>query len=224
MLNFTNLRWDMVREQVLARGVRDQEVLGAMRRVPRHAFVPEHLRSHAYEDRPLPIAEGLVLDPPSVIAWRLEALALTGREKVLLIGAGTGYEAALLAELGAQVFAIEPDGPTAERAAGALVDLGVGNVRVLHDDGLRGWSREAPFDAIMVASARLPGWPEALREQLVTGGRMVRPAAEGPGRKLIRTTRAPQGRFRQEELAGPGMIGTLAAGDRRDSASGSRPA
>lgn len=201
MLDFTILRKDMVSKQVFGRGVRDLDVLEAMRRVPRHVFVPEHLRGEAYEDRPLRIAEGLVLDQPSVIALMLEALALKGWEKVLEMGTGTGYVSALLAELCRVVYTIEPDGPTAERAAARLGDLGVGNVRVLHEDGTRGWIEEAPFHAILVTGGAA-FVPESLKAQLAPRGRLVMPVGADPrGRELVRVIREERGQFLQEDIA-----------------------
>lgn len=201
MEDVAKLRHEMVSKRVRASGVRDARVLDAMRLVPRHLFVPDHLRPFAYEDRPLVLAEGLVLAQPSVIALQLEALALTGEERVLEIGAGAGYVSALLAHLAKEVFAIEADGPTALRAAEALADLGVGNVRHLHDSGAEGWRDEAPFDAILVLGGAA-NVPEVLTSQLALGGQLVMPVGPDPrGQEIVRVTRLPRGALRQEDIA-----------------------
>ncbi|NNE21735.1 MAG: protein-L-isoaspartate(D-aspartate) O-methyltransferase, partial [Rhizobiales bacterium] len=164
-------RQRMVNRQVHARGVRDARVLDAMNKVPREKFLPADLRKFAYVDRPLPIAEGQTISQPYIVAYMVEALALKGGEKVLEIGAGSGYAAAVLAEIAGEVFTIERIAQLAEKAASHLADAGYDNVHVLHADGTRGWLDEAPFDAILV-SAGAPHVPETLKSQLATGGRM----------------------------------------------------
>lgn len=201
MLDFTSLRHEMVSHQIYSRGVRDERVLAAMRLVPRHSFLPVHQQAEAYEDRPIVIAEGLVLAQPSVIAVMLEALALTGEERVLEVGAGAGYIAALLGRLAREVLTIEPHGPTAQRAAEALADSGSENVRILHASGAEAWREMAPFDAILV-SGNTPDVPEVLKAQLALGGRLVVPVGADPrGQQLVRVTRLPRGQFNQEDLA-----------------------
>lgn len=201
MNDFADLRKQMVSHQILARGVRDQYVLDAMRKVPREKFVPARLQNEAYDDSPLPIAEGQTISQPYIVAYMIEALALTGGEKVLEVGAGSGYAAAVLAEIAAAVYTIERIGQLAEVAASNLSDAGYGNVHVLHDDGTRGWLDEAPFDAILV-SAGGPVVPESLKSQLAPGGRMVVPVgADMRSQELVRVTRREKGQFDREDLA-----------------------
>ena len=201
MQDDARLRWDMVSHQIFTRGVRDERVLSAMRLIPRHEFLPQHLRPLAYADQPVPIAEGLTLPQPYVVAYMIEALGLKGGEKVLEIGAGTGYAAAVLARIAGQVYIIERNGQQAETAASRLADLDVQNVHFRHDTGTKGWVEEAPFDAILVA-AGAPFVPETLKSQLATGGRMVVPIGTDPrAQELVRVTRLPKGQFAQEDLA-----------------------
>jgi protein-L-isoaspartate(D-aspartate) O-methyltransferase len=201
MDRFKNKRDQMVREQILARGVRDSKVLAAMRNVRREVFVPEMYREFAYSDRPLPIAAGQTISQPFIVAYMIEALALKGGEKVLEIGAGSGYAAAVLAEIAGKVFAIERIGQLAEKAAATLADEGYDNVQILHADGTRGWDEEAPFDAILV-SAGAPDVPENLKAQLATGGRMVVPVgADQRSQELVRISRREKGQFYREDLA-----------------------
>ncbi|MBN2907396.1 MAG: protein-L-isoaspartate(D-aspartate) O-methyltransferase [Rhodobacteraceae bacterium] len=201
MPDFDDLRKAMVECQIKARGVRDPLVLDAMARVPRERFVPEHLKDQAYQDCPLPIDADQTISQPYIVAYMVEGLALTGGEKVLEIGAGSGYAAAVLAEIAGEVYAIERHGTLAARASAALRDAGYANVHVFHGDGTRGWQDEAPFDAILV-SAGVPFVPEALKSQLATGGRMVVPVGSDPrGQELVRVTRREKGQFDREDLA-----------------------
>lgn len=191
----------MVEEQIVARGVRDWRVLDAMRKVPREAFLPDRLRDQAYEDSPLPIDGGQTISQPYIVAFMIEALALKGGERVLEIGAGSGYAAAVLSEIAGDVYTIERIGQLAEKAAARLMDAGYRNVHVLHDDGTRGWQDEAPFDAILV-SAGAPEVPESLKNQLKLGGRMVIPVGRDKRvQELIRITRREKGQFDREDLA-----------------------
>lgn len=167
-------RDDMVTSQIAARGVRDARVLAAMRTVPRHEFIPLELRSLAHADRPLPIEHNQTISQPYIVALMTELAQLDERSRVLEIGTGSGYQAAVLAEVAADVFSIEIVEPLAVSAAATLTRLGYGNVRVRHGDGYRGWPEEAPFDAILVTAAP-PSVPEPLREQLAVGGRLVVP-------------------------------------------------
>jgi len=201
MSDFTKLRERMVSGQIHARGVRDIRVLEAMRRVHREAFVPANVREYAYADMPLPIAEGQTISQPYIVAYMIEALALQGGEKVLEIGAGCGYAAAVLAEIAGEVYTIERIAQLAEKAASHLIDEGYENVHVLHADGTRGWDEHAPFDAILV-SAGAPVIPETLKSQLATGGRMVVPVgSDARAQELIRITRTEAGQFDREDLA-----------------------
>jgi protein-L-isoaspartate(D-aspartate) O-methyltransferase len=164
----------MVNEQVLARGLNNQAVLRAMRRVPRHEFIPEAHASLAYEDQPVPIGHGQTISQPAVVAYMTSALGLTGSEKVLEVGTGSGYQAAVLAEIVPKVYTIEIVAPLAERAAEALRRLGYTNVQVRVGDGAQGWPEEAPFDAIIVTAASAEP-PQPLLDQLAAGGRFIAP-------------------------------------------------
>ena len=198
---FSKLRKEMVENAVFARGVRSELVLNAVRTVPREAFLPERLREFAYEDSPLPIEEGQTISQPYIVAFMTEALALRGGEKVLEIGAGSGYAAAVLSEIAADVYTVERHGPLAEKAAATLADLGYDNVHVLHGDGTRGWPAHAPYDAIIVAAGG-PTIPESLKDQLKIGGRLVIPVgADLHVQELVRVTRIAQSEYRREDLA-----------------------
>jgi protein-L-isoaspartate(D-aspartate) O-methyltransferase len=181
----------MVRDTIEARGVQDERVLAAMRKVPRHEFVPAGQRPHAYEDRPLPIGYGQTVSQPFVVALMAEVAEIGPEDRVLEIGTGSGYGAAVLAELARDVFTIEILEPLATEAARTLERLGCRNVRVRAGDGYRGWPEEAPFDAILVTAAP-PEVPEPLKEQLKVGGHLVCPV--GTRRQHLRVvTRTPEG-------------------------------
>ncbi len=167
-------RSEMVDGQIAARGIRDPRVLEAMRTVPRHLFVPATEAAFAYDDRPLPIGSGQTISQPYVVAFMAEQLRLTGKEKVLEIGTGSGYSTAILAALAAKVFSIEIRPELAREAKERLERLGVGNVELRAADGYRGWPEEAPFDAILVTAAP-EKIPPPLLEQLAPSGRMVIP-------------------------------------------------
>ena len=167
----------MVREQIAARGVRNAAVLAAMRRVPRHEFMPENVRPLAYHDRPVPIGLGQTISQPYIVALMTELAAVGRGSRVLEIGTGSGYQAAVLAELGADVYSIEILAPLRERAVEILARLGYGQVKTRVGDGYLGWPEAAPFDAIIVtaAPARVP---EPLKQQLKVGGRLVLPVGK----------------------------------------------
>ena len=199
--SFALLREEMVERSIAARGVRDELVLDAMRKVPRELFLPKNLREFAYEDSPLPIAGEQTISQPYIVAFMAEALMLTGGEKVLEVGAGSGYAAAVLSEIAANVYTVERLGPLADKAAATLADLGYHNVHVLHGDGTRGWAEHAPYDAIVVAAGG-PQVPESLKEQLKTGGRLVIPVgADQRAQELVRVTRISTSEFRSEDIA-----------------------
>ena len=186
---FASLRKEMVKRNIAARGVRDELVLDAMRKVPRELFLPKNLREFAYEDSPLPIAGEQTISQPYIVAFMAEALMLKGDEKVLEIGAGSGYAAAVLSEGAASVYTVERLGPLAEKAAALLAELGYENVHVLHGDGTKGWPDHAPYDAIVVAAGG-PQVPESLKAQLKIGGRLVIPGgADSRNQELVRVTR-----------------------------------
>lgn len=164
----------MVQSQLRNRGIRDERVLAAMLRVPRHEFVTPEFQSQAYDDSPLPIGEGQTISQPFIVALMLEALALRPEHKVLEIGTGSGYQTALLAELVDQVFSIERHATLAHNAKEILTQLGYGNAAVLLGDGSQGLPQHAPYDAIVIA-AGAPQIPRRLVQQLREGGRMVVP-------------------------------------------------
>ena len=173
----------MVEEHLVARGVADARVLEAMRRVPRHLFVDEALRERAYGDHPLPIGEGQTISQPFIVGRMTELLRLTGTEKVLEIGTGCGYQAAVLAELAARVCTVERLPRLAARARQTLETLGYSTVWVRTANGTFGWPDEAPFDRILVAAGG-PAVPPPLFEQLGEGGRMVMPVGSADSQKL----------------------------------------
>jgi protein-L-isoaspartate(D-aspartate) O-methyltransferase len=181
----------MVASQIAARGVRDAKALAALRKVPRHLFVPSPLIGQAYDDHPLPIGEGQTISQPYIVAFMTEALGLESGDKVLEIGTGSGYQAAVLAEIAAQVFTIEIVAPLAEQARERLARLGYASVSVRAGDGYAGWPEQAPFDAIMITAAA-PRIPEPLKQQLGDGGRMILPVGDDY-QELVLVTRRGSG-------------------------------
>jgi protein-L-isoaspartate(D-aspartate) O-methyltransferase len=195
--DFVTQRELMVEVQIRARGVDDEKVLAAMRQVPRHLFVPEELRSFAYGDEPLPIGEGQTISQPYIVAYMTQSLRLSGGEKVLEVGTGSGYQTAVLAEIVGQVFTIELLGVLSERARALHQALGYENIRSKAGDGTMGWEENAPFDAIMVTAAA-PVVPKKLQEQLGPEGRMIIPVGAG-FQELFLITRE-RGVFRKKKL------------------------
>ena len=192
MVNFKKARQRMVETQIAARGVRDEGVLEAMRKVPRHLFVDEALRDQAYSDHPLPIAENQTISQPYIVALMTESLELHGADKVLELGTGSGYQTAVLAELADRVFSIERYPDLAYRANSILQKLGYGNIIVRVGDGSLGWPDEAPFDGIIV-TAGTPKIPQPLVDQLKMGGRLVVPVGDRFGQDLILVRRVAEG-------------------------------
>jgi protein-L-isoaspartate(D-aspartate) O-methyltransferase len=191
--HFTDERAQMVSAQIEAEGVRDARVLAAMRKIPRHLFVPRELASNAYGDHPLPIGHGQTISQPFIVAFMTEAAQLTPQSKVLEIGTGSGYQAAVLGELAGQVYTIEIVEPLAKQSAKLLKELGYKNIFVRHGDGYKGWPDQAPFDAIIVTAAP-EEIPPALIEQLKVGGRMLIPVGSlEQGQGLFRITKTEQG-------------------------------
>jgi protein-L-isoaspartate(D-aspartate) O-methyltransferase len=181
-------RQRMVQLQIVERGVRDERVLQAMRKVPRHAFVPKELEPRAYEDYPLPIEAAQTISQPYIVAVMSELAAIAPGEKVLEVGTGSGYQAAVLAALGARVYSIEIVEQLATSARERLRRLGYA-AQVRHGDGYAGWPEAAPFDAILVTAAP-PAVPAPLREQLAVGGRLVAPVGRGSQQLLVLTRTA----------------------------------
>jgi len=175
----------MVETQIKARGIKDERVLKAMLKVPRHLFVDEALRDQAYGDFPLPIGEGQTISQPYIVALMTEALELKGNERVLEVGTGSGYQTAILAELALWVYTIERFPTLLERAKKVLTELGYKNISFKLDDGTLGWKEVAPFDAIIVTAAS-PDIPPPLVEQLSEGGRIVIPVGDEFSQTLIK--------------------------------------
>ena len=192
------LREEMVTRQLERRGIVDALVLDAMRRVPRHRFVPEELERSAYVDSALPIGHDQTISQPYIVAFMTEALDLSGDERVLEIGTGSGYQAAVLGELAAEVRTIEIVEPLAESAARVLGELGYDNVHVRAGDGYRGWPERAPFDRIMVTAAP-DHVPAPLLEQLAVGGRMILPVGDA-SQQLVLIRKTEEGVTQREVL------------------------
>ncbi len=190
----------MVQTQLVARGIGDVRVLEAMGKVPRHLFVDEAMRDQAYSDYPLPIGEKQTISQPYIVALMTEALELKGHEKVLELGTGSGYQAAILAELADRVFSIERIPSLAYRANQILQKLGYKNVIIRVTDGTLGWPEEAPFDGILV-TAGAPRIPQTLVDQLALGGRLVIPVGDRLSQELIKVNRTPDG-IVKESLGG----------------------
>ena len=182
---FAAVRNRMVDTQIEVRGIADPRVLAAMRRVPRHRFVPQSLWDQAYNDYPLPIGEDQTISQPYIVALMTEALELQDTDRVLEIGTGSGYQAAVLAELAAEVYSIDRLASLAEQARMVLMELGYKNFQVRVGDGTLGWPEEAPFDAILV-TAGTPQVPRPLVEQLALGGRLVVPVGDRFSQTLTR--------------------------------------
>jgi len=192
----------MVARQLEARGIRDARVIAAMKRIPRHAFVAAAMRREAYEDSPLPIEEGQTISQPYIVALMLEAARLGAGDRMLEVGAGSGYASAVAAQLVAHVDAVERHARLVELARERLARLGIANVDIHVGDGSTGWRSGAPYDAIVVAAAG-PRVPAALREQLAVGGRLVIPVASGYGaQRLVLVERRGDAEWHEDDLGG----------------------
>lgn len=198
---FARARRAMIERDLVSRGIRDRRVLEAMGSIERELFVPEKLSSRAYEDRPLPIGEGQTISQPYMVAFMTELLNLTGTERLLEIGTGSGYQTAVLGKLAAAVYSIEIIPKLSERAKVLLNRLGFDNVHLKVGDGFFGWEEQGPFDAILVTAAAAK-IPEPLWRQLREGGRLIMPlGAEKQGQALVRVTKS-DGKQVVEELTG----------------------
>ena len=198
-MNLENARKRMVENQIVARGINDRRLIDAMLKVPRHIFVEEAMASQSYSDSALPIGEKQTISQPYMVALMTETLQLTGTEKVLEIGTGSGYQTAILAQLAARVYTIERIRSLALKARKALDSLGFLNVNLRIEDGTGGWEAEAPFDAILV-TAGAPGVPQQLIDQLSAGGRLVIPVGTQLDQVLVRLTKGMEGSVSREEL------------------------
>ena len=201
---YAALREAMVANQVEMRGIKNPRVLAAMRSVPRHRFVPAYQAASAYRDSPLPIGQGQTISQPYIVALMSEMLELTGDERVLEVGTGSGYQAAILAQLAAEVISVERFASLAEEARERLAELEIDNVRVEVGDGSLGWPEGAPYDAIIVTAAS-PSVPPPLEEQLAEGGRLVVPAGQRWTQSLVRVRRTG-GRLKRETTIGVAFV------------------
>ena len=190
----------MVEKQIISRGITDARVLAAMRAVPRHAFVPDKYLEEAYEDHPLPVGEGQTISQPYIVAFMTSHLELTGSEKVLEIGTGSGYQAAILARLAKEVHSVERIPELASKAEATLKRLGFDNVAVHAGDGSLGWPEAAPYDRIIVTAAA-PSVPDALTDQLKAGGRLIIPVGERWHQMLEEWEKTSAGLIKKEVLS-----------------------
>jgi protein-L-isoaspartate(D-aspartate) O-methyltransferase len=196
----------MVEFQIARRGVHDARLLTAMREVPRESFVSEGMEQFAYDDTALPIAEGQTISQPYIVAIMIDAAELNPGERVLEVGAGSGYAAAVVSRMAAEVYAIERHATLAELAAKRFAALGYDNIRLRVGDGTRGWPEAAPFDAILVAASG-PEIPPALKEQLVIGGRLVIPVGGHRwGQSLRKATRVSETEYELKDLGAVAFV------------------
>jgi protein-L-isoaspartate(D-aspartate) O-methyltransferase len=202
MSDFADLRGQMVRRQIEARGILDSNILDAFREVPREAFVSPDYAHLAYDDSPLPIEAGQTISQPYIVALMIEAAEIRPGDKVLEVGAGSGYAAAVMSRIAAKVIGIERQHDLVEVARERLRRLGYDNVRIVEGDGTRGCPSEAPFDAILAAASG-SHIPEPLLGELAPGGRLVMPLGEpGWAQELVKVTKRPDGTTEQRNLGG----------------------
>jgi protein-L-isoaspartate(D-aspartate) O-methyltransferase len=195
--NYTDERKSMVNTQIKSRGIKDPQVLEAMERVRRHVFVPENMKKFAYNDEPLPIGKGQTISQPYIVAYMTEVLQLTCEGKVLEVGTGSGYQAAILAEIAGEVFTVEIIDELSKNAQEVLQTEGYTNIHFRVGDGAYGWEEKAPYDAIIVTAAP-PEIPKALQDQLKIGGRMIVPVGES-FQELVLIVREKR-KFRKKKL------------------------
>ena len=201
MNSYESKRNYMVETQIVPRGIKDPRVIAAMKKVPRHLFLDEALWPQAYEDHPQPIGEKQTMSQPYMVAIMTEALQLSGKEKVLEIGTGSGYQAAVLAELADQVFTIERIPTLAKRARKVFDQLHYRNIVMTIKDGSAGWKEHSPYDGITVTAAS-PSVPKLLLEQLATGGRLVIPIGDEFNQELMVYTKEEADRIKEENYGG----------------------
>ncbi len=202
--NYSKARERMVRQQIAARGIRAERVLDAMRSVPRHLFVPLESRHSAYMDGPLSIGQGQTISQPYIVALMTEALELRGHERVLEIGTGSGYQAAILSQLASHVYTVERIPELASRAQDLFRQLGYDNISMHVGDGTLGWLEHAPYKAIIVTAAA-PEIPRPLTDQLAEGGRLVAPIGGSWSQSLVRV-RKQRGHLRRQELTSVAFV------------------
>ncbi len=209
--DFARQRARMVAQQLAARGISDPAVLAAFRAVPREAFVPPEQRQDAYRDSPLPIGESQTISQPFVVALMVEALEISGGDRVLEIGTGSGYAAAILSQVAAEVYTVERHPSLAREAERRCAELGYRNVHIRVGDGTLGWPEHAPYDAIVV-SAAAPEVPEPLAEQLAVAGKLVIPVGASPyTQELLRLTRTGPETLVRENLGGVAFVPLVGA-------------
>ena len=199
-MEYAELRKRMVNEQLLPRGIKNSRVIEAFLKIERHKFIPTEAKRKAYEDFPIPIGEGQTISQPYIVALMTECLDLKGNEKVLEIGTGSGYQAAILAELANQIYTVERIPALAQRAKETLQELGYSNVKVKVDDGTLGWPEEAPFSRIIITAAA-PDVPFPLIEQLAEGGKMVLPLGERFS-QVLTIIEKKKGKIKQKAVCG----------------------
>ena len=210
MNQYQSKRQLMVETQIVRRGITDRRVINAMLKVPRHLFVDEALWPEAYEDHPLPIGEKQTISQPYIVALMSELLQLTGKEKVLEIGTGSGYQCAVLAELAGQVYTVERIPAIAKRARKIFDQLKYSNVMVHIGDGTLGWKEHSPYDGIIVTAAA-PKPPQALLEQLANGGKLVIPIGDEFTQDLIVFTRGKENDYAEENYGGCRFVKLIGA-------------
>ncbi len=209
--SFAGRREEMVEQQLCARGVRDTAVLQAFRTVPRELFVPRNLRDSAYEDAPLPIPGGQTISQPYIVAYMLSLLALQPADRVLEVGTGSGYAAALLSQIVAEVYTVERREELVDYARKRLAEVGCTNVWVKHGDGSLGWPEHAPYNAILV-SAGSPEVPQALQEQLAINGRLVIPVGfSRRQQRVVLVRRTGPDSYRQQHLSAVAFVPLIGA-------------
>jgi protein-L-isoaspartate(D-aspartate) O-methyltransferase len=188
-MSFENLREHMVKTQLIPRGIKDQRVLSAMKKVPRHRFVDEHMQARAYDDMALSIGDGQTISQPYMVAIMTELLDLQGTEKILEIGTGSGYQAAVLSQIAHEVYTVERIESLAKKAEARFRSLGYSNVFVKIDDGSLGWTEKAPFDRIII-TAGTPEIPKPVLDQLSEGGIIIAPVGDRFSQQLLKGVKA----------------------------------